>query len=108
MPNKYRNIPTVLDNLLFDSKLEAARYQELKLLHYAGEIGEIELQPAFPITINGVLICTYYADFAYPELKSGCRVIEDVKSEITRKDRAYRIKKKLVEALYGVTITEVC
>lgn len=108
MPNKYRNIPTMIDGLAFDSKKEAARYQELKLLQHAGEIGAILLQPVFPIKVNDVFICSYYADFSYPVLASGAVIYEDVKSEITRKDKAYRIKKKLVEAIYGVTITEVC
>lgn len=108
MPNKYRNVPTMIDGLAFDSKKEAARYQELKLLQHAGEIGAILLQPAFPIKVNDVFICSYYADFSYLVLASGAMVYEDVKSEITRKDKAYRIKKKLVEAIYGVTITEVC
>lgn len=107
MTNKYYNIPTMIDGLTFDSKKEAARYQELKLLQYAGEIGAILLQPAFPIKVNDVFICSYYADFAYPVLATGETVYEDVKSEITRKDKTYRIKRKLVKALYGIDIVEV-
>jgi hypothetical protein len=35
---KYGAEPTVVDGIRFDSKKEAARYQELKLLAKAGEI----------------------------------------------------------------------
>jgi len=34
--NKYGAKKTVVDNITFDSKKEAARYQELKLLEKAG------------------------------------------------------------------------
>lgn len=106
MPQKYRNIPTTIDGIGFQSKKEAARYQELKLLQYAGEIGAILLQPAFPLTVNDVFIGSYYADFSYPVLATGLTIYEDVKSPVTRTS-VYRLKKKLVKALYGVDIVEV-
>ena len=34
--NKYRNRKTVVDGITFDSKREAERYMELKLLEQAG------------------------------------------------------------------------
>lgn len=102
MANKYRAIRTKVDNITFDSKREAARYQELKLLRDAGEISSLVLQPKFPIQINDVKICTYIADFEYE--KDGKTVVEDSKGVLTP---IYRIKKKLVKALYGVEIQEV-
>lgn len=104
---KYGNIPMVVDGLNFSSKKEARRYGELRLLERAGEIDELETQPKFPLKVNGELVCTYIADFAYKNLKTGLRVIEDVKSEATRKNRAYRIKIKLLRALEGVQVVEV-
>ena len=104
---KYSNKKTMVDGHLFDSKKEAVRYGLLKMRESLGEITHLELQPEFRCVVNGVLVCKYRADFAYFEEGRG-RIIEDVKSAITRKNRAYRIKKKLVEALYpGVTIVEV-
>ena len=101
--SKYRAIKTVVDGITFDSKLEAKRYSELKLLERAGELAGLELQPAFPIDINGIKICTYRGDFAY--FKDNGRVIEDCKGF---KTPMYRLKKKLVEASYpGVKIQEV-
>lgn len=105
--NKYRNVKTVVDGITFDSKKEAARYQELKLMERAGEIYDLELQKVMPVHINGEKVFTYKADFVYKGKRDGGTVIEDVKSEITRKESTYRIKKKCIEATYGIRITEV-
>lgn len=106
--HKYRAVPTIVDGIRFDSKKEALRYGELKLLEKAGEIRDLRLQPAFEIVINGIKVCTYKADFSY-KFKGHIdgrhpAVIEDVKGF---KTPVYRLKKKLVEATYGIIITEV-
>lgn len=91
---------------IHDSAKEARRCDDLRLLERAGQIKRLEQQPKFRLEVNGTLVCTYIGDFAY--FTSGERVIEDVKSEITRRNPDYRIKKKLLEALHpGVRITEV-
>lgn len=110
--NKYRNIKTVVDGIKFDSKAEARRYSELKLLEKAGEINKLELQPRFDIKVNGTKICTYVADFAYEEDKTdgyfGFTVsnkrVEDVKGI---KTPVYNLKKKLMKAIHGIDIKEV-
>ena len=72
-------------------------------LQAAGEISRLILQPKFDIIVNGVKVAYYKADFAY--FNKNNRVIEDVKGV---KTPIYRLKKKLVEALYpGVKIEEV-
>lgn len=102
---KYKAKKVVIDGILFDSKAEAARYGQLRLLERAGEIRNLEIHPKFPITINGEKVCTYVADFAY--FTANERVVEDVKSKPT-KTPVYRLKRKLVTALYpGVEIIEV-
>ena len=104
--NKYRAKKTVVDGITFDSKAEARRYSQLKILERAGEISGLTLQPQFPVTLNGKDICRYIADFAY--FTDHARVVEDVKSDFTAKNPIYRLKKKLVEAAYpGVQIVEV-
>lgn len=103
--NKYNAVKTVVDGISFDSKREAARYGELCVLEKSGSISFMMFQPEFPCVVNGKLICKYRADFEYTE--NGARVTEDVKSKVTAKLPVYRIKKKLVEALHGITITEV-
>ncbi|OQA06328.1 MAG: hypothetical protein BWY67_01977 [Bacteroidetes bacterium ADurb.Bin397] len=50
-------------------------------------------------------IATYIADFTYME--KGQYVVEDVKSDFTRKNPVYRLKKKLIEAIYNLKIKEV-
>ncbi len=100
-PNKYKAIRTVVDGITFDSKLEAARYQDLRLQEESGEIKRLTLQPSFPIEICGKKICTYRADFAY--IRDGEGVVEDVKGF---KTPVYRLKKKLVSAIYGFDIYE--
>ena len=108
---KYKAVSTVIDGVRFASKAEAERYCELRLLLRAGEIENLEMQPKYPISINGVKICTYIADFRYvsrkqgPQGQEGHVVVEDVKGT---KTPLYRLKKKLVEALYpGVKIEEI-
>jgi hypothetical protein len=93
----------------FDSKKEARRYQQLKLMEKAGEITGIKVHPKFPIMVNGEKICTYIADFEYwTKFKnvSKCpeRVIEDVKGV---KTAVYQLKKKLMFACHGISIVEI-
>lgn len=104
--SKYGNTPTAIDGITFHSKAEAKRYGELKLLHRAGRISELILQPEFPITVNGITVARYLADFQYYDAE-GELVIEDVKSEGTKGNAVYRLKRKLVEAVHGIRIVEV-
>lgn len=116
-PSKYGAIRTTIDGVTFASKAEAKRYRELKILERAGEIFDLELQPKFPIyaSVHGRIrhcgdkpICTYVADFRYREgaetVIGGRLVVEDVKG---MKTPVYRLKKKLVEAQYGIQIQEI-
>lgn len=106
-PSKYLNQKDEIDGISFDSKREANRYSQLKLMERAGQIRDLELQKRFPIRINDELICHYLADFVYRESHSGKQVVEDVKSAYTRKNPVYRLKNKLMRAVHGVTIKEV-
>lgn len=99
--NKYGAKKTVVDGFTFASKREAARYKELLVLQRARQISQLELQPEYPLVINGMKIGKYIADFMYVE--NGSVVVEDAKGF---KTPVYRLKKKLVLALYGVEIRE--
>src|SRR5438552_15212615 len=92
--SKYKAKPHIIDGYRFDSKKEAQRYSELKLLEYAGEISHLIVHPSFIIEINKVTICCYEADFRYLEL--GKPIVEDVKGY---KTPVYKLKKKLMKAL---------
>lgn len=100
---KFRNIPASVDGFKFDSRAEARRYGELRMLERAKQISGLVLQPQFPILVCGQLMCTYIADFSYTE--NGNKVVEDVKSKAT-KTPIYRLKKKLMLALHGIEIRE--
>jgi hypothetical protein len=103
---KYGNIPTVVDGQTFASKKEARRYGDLKLLEKAGEIRKLEVQPRFPLKVNGKLVCTYVGDFSYVT-DADQYVVEDVKGPVTRTNPVYRIKVKLLEACLNVQVREV-
>jgi hypothetical protein len=101
---KYRNIPCEADGIKFDSRAEARRYGALKLLERGGVITQLVVKPQFPMVVAGANICTYIADYSYHE--NGVLIVEDVKSKAT-KTPVYRIKAKLLKALYGITVREV-
>jgi hypothetical protein len=107
--SKYHARKTVVDGILFDSKREAARYGELKLLERAGAIRDLrrqvryELIPAFDVDGKHYRSATYIADFVYTDAQTGKEVVEDVKGY--RPD-IYRLKSKLFAYRYGVSILE--
>lgn len=102
---KFGAVPAIVDGIRFASRREARRYRQLRLLEAAGVIARLELQPEFRCEVNGRLVCKYFADFRYFDHDRDEVVIEDVKG--VRTD-VYRLKKRLVEALYpGVEIEEI-
>jgi len=99
---KYGNRKVTVGDITFDSAKEAKRWGELQFMVKAGEIRNLERQVRFPIIVNGVKVCTYVADYVYDEMAG--RVVEDVKSEFTRKDPLFRLKSKLLKATTGIDI----
>ena len=99
--NKYHNVKTVADGMVFDSKKESIRYLELKRLQECGIISDLQTQVRFEICPkkNANKRARYYvADFVYTE--NGQKIIEDVKSYITKKNPVYSLKKALVQVNY--------
>lgn len=110
-PNKYHNKKVNVEGIVFDSKLEAKRYQELKLLERVGDIKDLQLQPSFDLIPsfkkNGKTFrkTTYKADFSYIDTKTGQMIVEDSKGFLTE---LYKLKKKLFEYKYSdLTIKEI-
>jgi len=112
--HKYGAQSVTVDGHRFDSKAEAKRYGELKMLERAGEVWNLKVHPRFdlharfmPNSDNAhkhvVKIGVYEADFQY-EADEGQLLIEDVKGVPTP---LYRWKKKHFEAEYGMEITEI-
>jgi hypothetical protein len=126
---KYGNKKIVVDGIEFDSKKEAHRYCELKLLQRAGVISELELQKEFELIPaqyetfprygkSGKRLqdgkrcieksCVYKADFAYKQ--DGQLVVEDTKGYRDPASAGYAkfvIKRKLMLWLHGVKIIEI-
>jgi len=96
-------IKTVVDDIVFDSKLEAAFYLQLKVRQAAGEISDLELQPRFEFVINDVKVGRYTGDFRYTE--GGKVIVADAKGFPISRD--YPLRKKLLKALYGIDILEL-
>ena len=110
-PRKYRNQPVEFEGMKFDSAKEATVYQQLRIRQRIGEISELRRQVEFPLFASqratGILmiVSKYIADFMY--LEDGQRVIVDVKSDITRKNQVYALKKAWLLAQDGIQIQEV-
>ena len=108
--NKYHNTKITVDGHTFDSKKEARRYRELKYLESLRMITDLRLQEPFELipaqkkadgkTERSV---TYKADFTYYD-SEGNFVVEDVKGVRTAE---YKIKRKLMLQVHGITIKEV-
>lgn len=100
--SKYNAKKVRIDGILFDSKLEGNRYLELKQLLSLGVISDLETHKKYPLIVNGLEVTTYEADFVYK--KNGTEVVEDTKGFLTKE---YKIKKKLMKAIYDKDIIEV-
>ncbi|EEO1088706.1 DUF1064 domain-containing protein [Listeria monocytogenes] len=104
--SKYNAKKVVIDNIKFDSKAEAAYYQQLKLLKMSGEVVSFDLQPEFVLQEsfrkNGKLYraIKYKADFLVL-YKDGHEELIDVKGMLTKE---FRIKQKLFELRYMQSI----
>lgn len=106
--HKYRAEPTIVDNIRFDSRKEANRYLELKLLEYVGSIRDLTLQPRYDlIACNGEICGTFRADFKYFDLAKQREEVEDVKGGPATRTEAYRLRKRFAEACHGIRITEI-
>lgn len=125
MRSKYGSRKQTVSGTTFDSRKEARRFQELRLLEQAGQISDLRLQvkyqlippqraPSIEVYKSGPnkgrrkpgkLVekeCSYIADFVY--VQDGETVVEDAKGYRTD---VYIIKRKLMLERYGIQIREV-
>ena len=102
-PNKYRAIKTTIDGVTFASRREAEYCQGLKCLERNDEIRDLKFQVPFELTVNGFKICKYIADATFYEVSDGSFHVIDVKGFITKE---YRLKKKLMKAIFNIDIEE--
>ncbi|MBO5663597.1 MAG: DUF1064 domain-containing protein [Clostridia bacterium] len=131
--NKYYSRKITIEGMTFDSKKEARRYRELRLLEKAGEVTDLKRQVEYeliPAQFEEIptgetykrgdrkgqpktkRVCLelgvkYVADFTYTT-KDGETVVEDVKGY--KGGGAYSmftIKRKLMLYVHGIRIREV-
>jgi hypothetical protein len=130
-PSKYGNRKYTLDGIEFDSKKEAARWAELRILEKAGKIEDLRRQVKFVLIPaqyedstdvyqrgankgkpkKGKLIeheAAYIADFVYRDKETDRTVVEDVKGcKISKAYDIFVIKRKLMLERYKIRIREV-
>jgi hypothetical protein len=99
---KFGNVKVTTTDGTFDSQKEHRRWCELKLLQRGGVIRNLEHHVPISIDVNGHHICKYIADFVYFE--GDVRIYEDVKGNAATITDVFRLKRKLIRALYGVEI----
>ena len=126
---KYGNRKVVVDGIEFDSRKEAQRYWELKLLQRAGKISDLQLQREFELIPaqyetyprygkTGKRLqdgkrcveksCTYKADFCYKQ--DGQLIVEDTKGYRDPASAGYAkfvIKRKLMLWRHGIKVLEI-
>lgn len=109
-PTKYGAEPTTVDGYRFDSKLEARRYQYLRLLERAENIESLavhpsfELQPGFKVDGKTYRAISYEADFSYVDAVTNDQVVEDCKGTVTE---AAKLKLKMFAYRYKFAVTIV-
>lgn len=110
--NKYKNKKCVYKDMVFDSLKEMQYYKKLELLQNYGKISDLKTQVPFVLIETFTLDnktyrkTKYIADFTYKD-ENGKYHVVDVKSEATRKDKVYQLKKKLLAWRYGLEVEEV-
>lgn len=123
MTNKYLNKKTEIDGRVFDSRKEAKYYLYLKQRVADGAISDLRMQVPYELvpavweeqvvhlkTKDKVVKrqvqkpIMYVADFVYINNETGMTVVTDVKGFRTKE---YYLKKKMMRALLGISITEV-
>ncbi|WP_336982542.1 DUF1064 domain-containing protein [Acinetobacter modestus] len=112
--NKFNAQKVDMDGMTFDSKKEHKRYIELKAMQQRGEIFGLEHHTKFELApkvkIEGEKrvkpALRYFADFTY-YIINGEYIVEDVKSEATRKKDSYRNKKHLMKTVLNIDVREV-
>lgn len=133
--SKLGNKAIIIDGQRFDSRAEARRYGQLRLLEKAGEISDLQRQKMYELIpghyeyvptgkifsrgarkgqkeykrVTVELPVKYIADFVYKD-KDGNTVVEDVKGYTDPNSATYAkfvIKRKLMLWIHGVKVKEV-
>ncbi len=101
--NKYHAKKEIVDGIRFDSRKEASRYRQLKLMEKAKAIQDLQVHVKYPLFKKNEYgsEVRYIADFVYYE--NGHLVVEDVKGF---KTGVYKLKKRILAEQRGIVIRE--
>lgn len=128
MASKYKNKKIEVNGIVYDSKKEMQRHQQLLIKQETGWIRDLQTQvkyvliPAqyetFPrygkkgkhLKDGKKLLekeISYIADFVYFDVEEDRIIVEDVKSAITRKNPLYVAKRKMMLYFHNIIIREI-
>ncbi len=99
LKHKFKAVRSESDGFKFASKKELRRYLELKMLRACGEVLFFQMQTPWHLPGSVKYVCDFQVYWS-----NGDITIEDVKGFKTAE---YKAKKKQVEALYPITLTEI-
>jgi len=99
LKHKFKAVRCESDGFKFASKKERKRYLELKLLQKAGDVLFFQMQAPFHLPAGVKYVLDFQVYWTNGEI-----TFEDVKGVRTP---MYILKKKQVEALYPIKITEI-
>jgi len=113
-PSKYKAKKTEYNGITYDSKKEALRAKQLEYFQEIGLISGLQRQVKFKwiethtlekgCSLELELKRSYIADFVYFDHDKKIEVVLDVKGFRTAE---YKKKKKIVEHLFKIKITEI-
>jgi len=109
--SKYGAQKITVNGITFDSKREAYRWHELRLLERGKVIKDLRRQVKFELLpsqkYKGELAergVSYIADFVYTDIRTGAFIVEDAKGARTKE---YILKRKMMLYFHGIRIKEV-
>lgn len=89
-----------VEGIRFTERWQADEFLGLKALERAGRITELKTHVCLPLVVNGIEVDVFVALFSYK--RNGETVLVD---SGWRKD-TIKLQRKLVQAIYGITVTE--
>lgn len=110
---KIQHVKIKVGDVEFDSIAEHDRYIELLLMQKAGVISDLECHPSYEVipkqetpegrqNFRNVI---YTPDFRYK--RDGKEIVEEVKSEFTRKEKDYVLRRKMLYFTKGIYVEEI-
>jgi hypothetical protein len=109
--SKFGNVKVEIDGHKFDSRKESEFYGSLKIKKQAGLIKNFKMQVPYNIVVNNIHIANYFLDF---EVENNDGTIEyiDIKGKDKKTNKfiktgVFALKKRLVEAIYGIKISMI-